>query len=201
MKAQDMEAPVDLADSQAEMLAAAAAGDAETWSLLIKTYSPMVQSLTFQYCLNRADAPDVTQTVWLRLWENASAIREPAALTSWIGRTTRNLCLRARRQDAYVRPVAPEHFIGVRQLQVGDPTEAVDDASAAAHRRRALRRALDDLGPRCRQLMALLMSESRPSYREIAAELDIPVGSIGPTRQRCLERLRQSVVHAMATQG
>ena len=164
-------------------------GDQEAWNELIERYSPLVWSICVRYQLSRQDTDDVGQSVWLLLVERIDSLREPAALPGWLATTTKRECLRilraARRHDHAGLP--PE------DQMPPDPAATMSDHELiAAERNAALRAAFAELPPGCHQLLSLLISEPPCSYAEIGLRLDIAVGSIGPTRARCLERLRRS---------
>jgi RNA polymerase sigma factor (sigma-70 family) len=163
-------------------------GDQEAWNEIIERYSPLVWSICLRFELSRQDIDDVGQSVWLLLVENIGSLREAAALPGWLATTTRRECLRvvraARRHDHGRLP--PEEQMPL------DPDTTIEQELILAERNAALRAAFDELPQRCHQLLSMLISDPPPAYAQISAELGIPVGSIGPTRARCLERLRQS---------
>jgi RNA polymerase sigma factor (sigma-70 family) len=177
-----------VSDDLAQQVQAAAAGDEGAWNALIGRFSGLVWAVCRAHRLDRATAEDVSQVVWIRLVEQVGSIREPERVGSWLATTTRRECLRVLRRasretakdDSYFERPAEEVFGRVdRDLQ-------------ASERDSRLWQALGRLSPSRQRLMRVLMADPRPSYDEIAAALDIPVGSIGPTRQRCLERLRRT---------
>jgi RNA polymerase sigma factor (sigma-70 family) len=161
-------------------------GDELAWDALVERSAPLIWSLCRRYRLDRADAGDVAQTVWLQLVNQLGKIRDPAALPGWLATTTRRECQRAR--DKSRAPHA-----AMRALDAGgipDDQASLLEHVLAAERHAALREALAHLPPRCRQLIALLSSDPPVPYAQISARLGIPVGSIGPTRRRCLDQLR-----------
>jgi RNA polymerase sigma factor (sigma-70 family) len=175
------------------LVAAAARGDEDAWAAIVDRYAPLVWGVVRQFRLEQADAADVNQTVWLRLVENLRLLREPAALPGWIARTTRNECLRVLRVGHRTAPFDPLDATPVQPFAgagSGDP--AVDDRLLRAERQQAVREALADLPERCRFLFGLLLREPALSYEEIARRMGVPVGSVGPTRARCLDRLRRN---------
>jgi RNA polymerase sigma factor (sigma-70 family) len=164
-------------------------GDQEAWNEIIERYAPLVWSICLRYELNRQDIDDVGQSVWLLLVEHIGSLRQAGALPGWLATTTRHECLRvlraSRRQDYADLP--PE------DQMPGDPgAVAVEQELIEAERSAALRAALAELPDRCRQLLSVLISDPPPAYAEISAALGIAVGSIGPIRARCLDRLRRS---------
>jgi RNA polymerase sigma factor (sigma-70 family) len=165
------------------------AGDQQAWNDIIERYSPLVWSICHRYQLGRQDIDDVGQSIWLLLVENVGNLREPAALPGWIATATRRECLRvlrvSRRQDAGGLP--PE------ELMPPDQSDAViEEELFEAQRNIALRAAFAELPRGCHDLLALLITDPPPGYTRISETLGIPVGSIGPTRARCLQRLRRS---------
>jgi RNA polymerase sigma factor (sigma-70 family) len=176
----------------ADLVAAAAAGGEAAWAELVHRYTPLVYSVVNQHRLNQADAADVNQTVWLRLVEQLSRLREPAALPGWISTTTRNECLRLIRLGKRMSPFDPldaGNAAGVSGAGNADgPTP--DEDLLRAERHQVLRDSFAELEPRCQQLIGMLLREPPASYETISETMDIPAGSIGPTRARCLTKLR-----------
>jgi len=171
--------------------------DQTAWNDIVERYAPLVWSICARYRLNDQDIEDVGQTVWLLLVEHLRALREPAALPGWLATTTHRECQRAlttarKTEDAGTK--------------LDDALAVVDGALIeqeilAAERNAALRLALRELPPRCQQLLAMLISDPPYSYAEISAALEIPMGSIGPQRSRCLERLRRTAALARFSAG
>jgi RNA polymerase sigma factor (sigma-70 family) len=176
--------------STAKLVEAAAAGEHQAWSQLIDRYAVLVRSVCRAHRLDDADADDVAQLTWLRAVEHLGRLRDPDRFGAWVGTTARHECLRVLRGRKRVVPTADE----VQPLfaEHVDP----DEAELAAERRAAVRRALATLPERQRTLLRLLHAEAEPSYEAIGATLGMPVGSIGPTRGRALERLRRELVQA-----
>jgi RNA polymerase sigma factor (sigma-70 family) len=170
------------------LVARAGGGDQDAWNEIIERYSPLVWSICLRYELRRQEIDDVGQTVWLLLVENIGRLRESAALPGWLATTTRRECmrtLRAARRDLETLP--PEG------QDAPDPHAAVIEQDLIeAERNAALRAAFADLPGGCKELLSMLMADPPPGYARIGSTLGIPVGSIGPTRARCLERLRRS---------
>jgi RNA polymerase sigma factor (sigma-70 family) len=138
----------------------------------------------------------VSQTTWLRLAEHIDKIDNPDRVGAWLATAARRECLQSIRASA--RTVPTEDMTWFDDTTSEDnPTEEevlrAEDRREEANRAKALRRALGRLPQRCRQLLRILMASPPPSYAEVAAALDVPVGSIGPTRARCLQRLRREL--------
>ena len=172
----------------ARLVAQARDGDKDAWDAIVDRYAPLIWSICRRYQLDRTDADDVAQSVWLRLVDQLEVIREPAALPGWIATTTRRECGRvvtaARRREAFGSGLDAEN------IPDGRPDEAETEV-LMAERNAALREAFGALPAPCQRLLALLITDPPVSYADISAELGIAVGSIGPSRARCLERVRR----------
>jgi RNA polymerase sigma factor (sigma-70 family) len=169
----------------AQLVAAAIAGERAAWNALVERFSNLVWAIARAHRLSSADAVDVSQAVWVKLFENLGRIREASSVGAWLATVTKHECLRLIRHHDRVTPVA-----NVFDNQVSRPVDNADTGLLADERSAALWRAFDRLPPRWRALMQLLMIEPGLSYAEISTTLDMPIGSIGPIRQRCLCRLR-----------
>jgi RNA polymerase sigma factor (sigma-70 family) len=172
-------------------VAAAAAGEPLAWNQLIDRYAVLIRSVCRAHRLGDADSDDVAQLTWLRAVEHIGRLRDPDRFGAWIGTTARHECLAVLRGRKRVVPTADE-IAQPLFAEHGDP----DETELAAERRAAVRYALGALPPRQQTLLRLLHSDSEPSYEAIGSALDMPVGSIGPTRGRALERLRRELQHA-----
>jgi len=165
------------------LLGAAENGDQAAWDALVLRFTNLLWSVARAHRLDTADAGDVVQTTWLRLVENLGRIQDPERLPGWLATTARHECLRTLRRS------------GREQLD-DDPADRADggdplDTRLLTEERDAqLWACFGLLQRRCQQLLRVLMADPAPSYAQVAAALDMPVGSIGPTRGRCLERLR-----------
>ena len=169
----------------AALVRAAAASDREAWDALVNRFSGLVWSITRGYGLDRSDAADVSQTVWLRLVDNLDRLRDPDRVGAWLAATTRHECIRVSRQRRRTTPTT--------ETEVFESSSADDDPAARlvrSERDAALSLVVASLPDRAQTLLRLLMADPPASYSEVAAGLGIPIGSIGPTRQRCLRTLR-----------
>jgi RNA polymerase sigma factor (sigma-70 family) len=180
----------------AELVSRAMTGDKLAWDELVERYSPLIWSICRRYRLNDEDAKDVGQSVWLRLVNQLDKIRNPAALPGWLVTTTQRECARV------LRTVRGIHHVGYVPDVENIPDEqslTAEQEVLAAERHAALCEALADLPPAWRQLIAMLTTDPPVPYAEISARLSIAVGSIGPTRARCLDRLRRHPAIAALT--
>ena len=168
------------------LLAAAAEGDEASWDALVDAFSGMLWAIARSFRLDSADAGDAVQTTWLRLVENLDRIDDPRRLPGWLATTVRRECLRILRRSGRETTTASDWS----DVLVAD-APAVDAALLADERDAALWRALRSLGQRCQELLRVLMATPPPSYAAVSAALGIPVGSIGPSRGRCLDQLRR----------
>jgi RNA polymerase sigma factor (sigma-70 family) len=171
------------------LLAQAGQGVQSAWDQLVERYAPLVWSICRRYGVTGTDADDVGGVVWLTLVTSMATIRDPAALPGWLATTARRECLallhRRHRQ------------IPVEEPMIVDDMGPADESLLIEERRIALRDACAELPDRDRELLSLLFADPPVSYAKISARLGMPIGAIGPTRQRCLERLRRC--RALAT--
>jgi RNA polymerase sigma factor (sigma-70 family) len=170
----------------ARLVRGAAEGDRQAWERLVDQYARLIWSITADFKLIESDAADVAQTTWLRLFEHIDRIEYPDRVGSWLAATARNECLRSL---AARKRVVLAHDDEVLTGVVACSPE-VDERILADERDQVVRDALSRLPGRWQRLLELLMADPPASYADISSELDLPVGSIGPTRGRCLARLR-----------
>lgn len=166
----------------------ARAGDEDAWDGIVRRYATLVWAVCRQVGVVGGEADDVAAIVWLRLVERLGSLREPAALPGWIVTTTRRECFEVLRARSKVVPVEQER-IPPPTDQVTDPVP--DEWLLAEERRLALRIAFSGLSDRCRELLSLLFRDPPAPYTEISGTMGLKIPSIGPTRMRCLEKLRE----------
>lgn len=170
----------------ADLVRAAARGDASAWDALVERHTPLLWAVARSFRLDTADAADAVQTTWLRLLEHIDRITEPEHVAAWLATTTRRECLRQLRRAGREQPV---ELVSLDVIDLG--TAPLDAGLLREERDAELWRAVEALPERCRALLRVLMADPPPAYDVVAAALDMPVGSIGPTRSRCLDRLRR----------
>ena len=163
-------------------------GDQEAWDALVERYASLIWFTCRRYRLNGADAEDVGQRVWLHLVTHVGTIRDPAALPGWLVTTTRRECARVLRSAQRAQP--GDHAPDFEHI-AEQTSRTAEEEVLAAERHAALREALTDLPPAWQRLMAMLSADPPVPYAEISSRLGIAVGSIGPTRARCLDRIRR----------
>jgi RNA polymerase sigma factor (sigma-70 family) len=169
----------------AVLVRCAAEGDESAWRGIVRAYSPLVRSVCWRHGLRGATAEDICATVWLRLVDRIRTIREPAALPGWLATSIRRECLRHKRNREH------EHLTA--KLEHTVPATASCDAGLLVDERHTVvREAVTRLSRHEQRLLSLLFSDPPTPYAKISAELGMPVGAIGPTRQRCLTRIRRS---------
>ena len=171
----------------ADLVAAASRGDQGAWGELVERYAGLVRAVARSFRLPNADVADVFQTVWLRFAEHIDRLRDPERAGAWLASTARNECIRLVRASG--RVVVTDDF----EDRPGD-LGGVDQELLRAERRSELRAAFPHLSEPCRRLFGAFMTDPPPTYEEVSTRLGMPVGSIGPTRGRCLERLRRLLV-------
>jgi RNA polymerase sigma factor (sigma-70 family) len=164
----------------ADLVAGAKNGDSQAWNALVERYSPLIWSICRQYRVDGPAVEDVAQCVWLHLVKNLHNLRDPAALPGWLATTTRRECSHLQRVPSAMR--------GNGQMLEDMPDE---HELLVAELGAVLREACARLPVPYQRLLALLIADPPVPYTEISARLGIPVGSIGPTRRRLLDRLRR----------
>jgi RNA polymerase sigma factor (sigma-70 family) len=173
-------------DEVADLLARARAGDQTAWDALVAAYTNLLWSVARAHRLDTADAGDAVQTAWLRLLENLDRIQEPERLGGWLAVVARRECLLVLKRSHREPPVPADEWLD----RVPDQRAPVEAAMLVAERDAALWQVFDELPDPCRRLLRVLVADPPPAYAEIADALDMPIGSIGPTRARCLAKLR-----------
>jgi RNA polymerase sigma factor (sigma-70 family) len=163
-------------------------GDKQAWDALVERYTPLVWSICRRHRLGDADADDVDKSVWLQLVQQLPSIRDPAALPGWLVTVTRRECLRVL--GAARGPLAAGYELDA-ETAPDEQAGTAEQELPAAERHAGLREAFQDLPPPDQRLILLLLQDPPVPYAEISARLGIPVGSIGPTRRRCLDNLRR----------
>ena len=162
------------------------AGGEDQMAELVKILTPILWHTARASRLDTAAAEDVLQTVWLTLVRKADTITEPLAVLQWMVVTTKREAWRVARTQARVRPEDLEAEGALRS----DDSESVEDAVLRATSDNRLWQHVEGLPERCRALLRVIAFADRPDYAELAQALGMPQGSIGPTRGRCLAKLR-----------
>jgi RNA polymerase sigma factor (sigma-70 family) len=170
----------------ARVVRRAAEGDRGAWERLVDQYARLIWAITRDFKLVESDAADVAQVTWLRLLENIHKIEHPDRLRSWLAATARNECLRSL--AARKKVVLAVDDVVLEGAATFEPE--VDERLLADERDQVVRDALSRLPRRWQRMLEMLMADPPVPYADISDELGLPVGSIGPTRGRCLDRLR-----------
>ena len=168
-------------------------GNQEAWATLVQSYKNLIYSVPVKYGFNREDSADIFQAVCVEVLKQLPRLRDPKALPKWILMITSHLCYHRKYADQKAQAKAAEI---TRWFDEAMPPEALEIARRA-EQQQALRRAVTELPPQCRQLVRMLFFEDSPRpYSEVAKQLQLSSGSIGLTRQRCLGRLRSKLADA-----
>lgn len=176
--------------SDTKLIKACRKGDQFAWETLISRYERLVYTVPSRYGLTQTEINDVYQSVWLALLKNLDNLRQPDRISAWLVTTARRECWERRRGVDYKRTVSAEsdQLLFDKSSDVPSPEEEV----AAFESHESLRSAMVELDARCQKLLYHLYYDSdQPSYADVAQILDIPIGSIGPLRVRCLKKLRK----------
>lgn len=171
---------------------AAAGGDQAAWDWLVDRYSRLVWGVIRAHGLNHTDAHDAFQLTWLRLLERIGTVRDPARLPGWLSTTARNECLGIWRKQGRAAPTDDEVLD-----RVAGSSPAADQSTLVADRDSTLWKAFNRLTVRCQRVLRVLVADAEdgpPDYTMAAAALEMPIGSLGPTRRRCLDKLRDLLV-------
>jgi len=181
-------------DAVGPLLDAARAGDSASWDLIVERFSGLLWATVRAHRLDATDAADVVQTTWLRLVENLDRIQDDERLGGWLATTARRECLAVLKRRHREPPVdAGEAFD-----HLPDQRDALDAGLLRDERDATLWRLFDQLSDDCRRLLRILVADPPPTYAEVSAALEMPVGSIGPRRQRCLTALRTLAIDSGA---
>ncbi len=158
---------------------------------LVAVMTPVLWHVVRAYRLSETAAEDVVQTTWLALVRRRTAILDPVAVGGWLTTTARREAWRVAHASSTALPVEDEDLAPLlpRQRSAEESVVQHDEGDR-------LWAAVDGLPERCRRLLRVVAFENRPDYRELASDLDMPVGSIGPTRGRCLAKLRVALMQA-----
>jgi RNA polymerase sigma factor (sigma-70 family) len=185
--------PDQKAISEAELVDLCLRGDECAWSELVSRYQGLIYSVPRRMGLSPDDSADVFQRVCILLYQRLGAIRDPERLGGWLLTTASREAVRVGRRARRDVSLDGDDLEGShRQRDIRDLTPLADDVCAELERAQLLRSALADLSARCRTILAeFLREDATDSYRDIARRLGIPIGSIGPTRARCLAQLRE----------
>jgi RNA polymerase sigma factor (sigma-70 family) len=174
-------------DDLGRLVEAAKAGDHEAWELLVTHFTPKLRSVVRGYRLNEADVDDVVQATWTAALTHVDRIRVPHAFARWLLVTARHASLRVLERSR--REVVGNDELLPSDLTAGTPEKALleDEFRVAVHA------ALERLPERQGTIVRALLLNSGTSYADLAGKLGIPIGSIGPTRERALARLRREI--------
>ena len=171
-----------------DLVARVRSGDRQAWDALIERYAPLISSICRKYQLSRADADDIAQSVWLNLVDHLDHIRNAAALPGWLATTTRRECWRVMRTSATPQKIIFDPNADRRR---DEQCDAPDQLLLEAERHAAVREAVTHLPREGQALIAMLIADPPLPYAEISAKLGLPIGSIGPTRSRYLDKIRR----------
>ena len=179
-----------------ELVAACLGNDAGAWEALIHRYQRLVYSIPIRKGFSAVDAADVFQSVCVLLLEKLPTLRKHEKIASWLITTTTRECWRVaaqwRREGPHETREPDSDRDKVNDIPSSGPL--ADEESALLEQQQILRDAVDSLPERCRKLISMLFyDKDDPSYSDIARDLRIPVASVGPTRARCLDKLRKGL--------
>lgn len=169
-------------------------GDEAAWEAIVHRYQRLVYSIPLRMGMGEDAASDVFQSVWVRLLEHLAGLKDRGKLASWLITTTTRECWRSSNRSRREAPLGEGGDVDddLPRPEMADTRPLVEEEQVQLVEQQRLRQAVGALPDRCRSLVELLYyEEDRPSYEEISRRLGMPVPSIGPTRARCLEKLRK----------
>ncbi len=175
--------------SVAALVQKARDADPGAWEELVSRFGAMIASTGRRYRLTAADVAELQQTTWMRLVENLHHIEHPERLGGWLATTARRESLHLLRRASKYRSGVDQMITNMADILLPEP----DARPIAEESGAVLKVAWEQLNPRCQRLLSLLITDDAVSYRDVSKLLQMPVGSIGPTRARCLEHLRRLV--------
>jgi RNA polymerase sigma factor (sigma-70 family) len=176
----------------AALLTAVGDGDPLAWAEIVRRYEGLLRHVCRTHRMTREQSADVMQCTWVQLYLYAHRIRRPSGVAAWLMTTAARECIAVSRRERRELPMdeIPADAAPVIDTAVAPGAAEVDERLDAAVRHQRLRQAVSLLPPRERALVGLLLEPDLPAYSEISARLGMPVGAIGPVRQRALRRLR-----------
>lgn len=179
----------------AELLAACRTGDENAWEILVQRYQRLVYSIPRRSGMDDDQAGEVFQRTFVKLLENLERIAQPDRLPAWLITTAKRETWRFGRRERETVPLVLQGDAGEEPLELPDESPLPGEDLMALEQQQAIRAALAALDERCRTLLALLYFRAEPpAYAEIAQQLGVSEGSIGPTRARCLDKLRKQAL-------
>lgn len=181
-----------LSDDDSTLLNACRDGDAEAWELLVRRYQRLIYAIPRRAGLGEEQAAEVFQRVFLTLVEHLDRIEQPDRIGAWLATTARRESWRLLRQSRTTIPITDEHGELDERLIPADTALLPDEVLERLESQHEVRQAVGKMDERCRTLLMLLFYQAAPiPYTEVAAALGVSEGSIGPTRARCLQKLRR----------
>jgi RNA polymerase sigma factor (sigma-70 family) len=194
--------PTTTTDDDASLVARCRAGDAAAWALLVQRYQRLVYAVVRRIGLDEHAAADVFQTVFSRLIDHLPRLSQPDRLQAWIVTTAKRETLRAREKGRRHVSLTRDDDDDGEALQdnLVDEAPLAEEALSDLQQLHLLRLGMERLDERCRSLLTLVFrdDDDHLPYDEVARRLGVPTGSIGPTRSRCLDKLRRLVEQAEA---
>jgi RNA polymerase sigma factor (sigma-70 family) len=187
---------VDRGERIAGLVSEARQGSEEALGQIVTEFTPMLWQVARATGMSSGDAEDVVQTVWMRLVAHLDDIHTSAALAGWLVITARREAWRVRAEGRKQLPTDTESFDALPGRQPGSEEQVIIE-----DQRRTMWRAISQLSGRCQELLRIIAFVPRPDYAAVAAELGMPVGSIGPTRGRCLAKLRDLLASTLEDTG
>ncbi len=169
------------------------AGDSNSWGILVDRFQALVWSSIYRVGLRNEDAEDTFQKVFVILYKNLDRIDSALALPKWLATTAAREAIRVHRLNRDKSTISMDAIENLDEMLAAEET-SVEEIAIATSQSNTVRNVMSQLPGKCPQLLSMLYSNEESSYEDVKNQLQIPTGSIGPTRARCIERLRQALI-------
>ena len=180
--------------SDNDLLARCLENDAVAWEALVRRYQRLISSIAIKFKLSPTDSGDILQSVFIALYQQMANLRKDSRLSSWLITVTVRECWKLRERNGAHEALADEEQWALLAEHPHQIVPPIDEEILALEQQHLVRRAFSFLSPQCRQLLEQLFYQELPAtYTEISRRVGMPVASIGPTRGRCLEKLREEL--------
>lgn len=178
-----------------DLVAVCLEGSQAAWETLVVRYQRLIYSIPVKARLSQDDAADIFQAVCMKLYQKLSTLRDHQKLSSWLITTTTRECWRVSNRNRREPSFGASEGEADEMNEIPDARPAPGAEREALEQQHAVRRGIESLSERCRDLLTMLFYEKDElSYAEIARRMGMPLPSVGPTRARCLEKLKKTLI-------
>ncbi len=179
--------------NDAELIAKCLEKDAEAWEVMVRRYQRLIASITYKFKLSPEDSADIFQAVCIVLMQQMSSLKADAKLSSWLITVTVRECWKLRERNNKTEAMDDDALDRASEIP-SQEHHLMEEEILTYERQHLIRRAMESLSEQCRALVEHLFYQETPTaYAEISRQLGMPVASIGATRARCLEKLKDGL--------